>query len=481
MFKTLRAKLIATYAVVVILCLLLAGSAAVYLFNNYQEQTARRNMRLLVNALTGQMRILVERQVRVPEARRRLEQMASSVGARLLIADEQGRVLVDSEGTSNGRLQLPLLPQSDVLPPRIPIGHFVDSTGRVYYYAAARLPPLVRRLPQGESRDLAVPQYLALALPARDVGGAWRELAPALLAIGGVVFVLATLLGGLLARSVSRPIRQMTKATEAMAQGDYAQETKVQGDDEVARLARSFNAMAREVDRAHRMQRGFVANVSHDLKTPLTSIQGFAQALLDGTAEDPDSRRRAARVIYEEAARMRRLVQALLELAKLESGQVNFADDPVDLGPLLIEAVDRVMPLAETREITVSLRAPASLPTVRGDEGRLSQVFNNLLDNAVAHVPAGGSVKVVAAPTSEGTLEVVVSDTGHGIPPEDLPRIFERFYQADKARAGAEGTGLGLSIVQEVIAAHGGRVTAASQPGQGTRFTVTLPIDYVGD
>lgn len=469
MFKTLRTKLIATYAVVVILCLVLAGSAAVYLFNSYQEHTARRNMRLLVIALAGQIRGLTTQQALIPEATRRLQQMAGEVGARLLVLDETGQVLADSEGEASGDFQLTLPPPGNVPLLNRPPERLVDPSGRAYFYVTTRLPrPL--RTPAGSAR------YLALALPVHEVGGAWQELGPSLLVIGGVVFVLATLLGGLLSRSVSRPIQKMTKATEAMARGDYAQQIDVQGDDEVARLAQSFNSMAREVDRAHRMQRDFVANVSHDLKTPLTSIQGFAQALLDGTAEESESRRHAARVIYEEAERMRRLVQALLELAKLESRQIQLDQEPVDLAPVLNDAVERVQPLAETLEVTINLRSPASLPTVRGDVNRLSQVFNNLLDNAVAHTPAGGSVEVAVAPTSEGTLEIVVSDMGQGIPTEDLPRIFERFYQADKSRSSPRGTGLGLAIVQEVVAAHGGRVTAASQTGQGARFTVTLPI-----
>ncbi len=468
MFKTLRAKLIATYAVVVILCLVLAGSAAVYLFNIYQERTAQRNMRLVALTLASQVRGLAAQQTPMLEVTRRVQQRAADIGARLLVLDERGRVLIDSEGEAGGGFRLLIPPPGNPQPLRRP-QRLVDPSERAYFYVTARLPRPMRT-PAGAAHHLAV------ALPVHEVSGAWRELAPSLLAIGGAVFVIATLLGGFLSRSVSHPIQRMTAATEAMAQGDYAQQITVQGDDEVARLARSFNTMAQEVDRAHRMQRDFVANVSHDLKTPLTSIQGFAQALLDGTAEDSESRRRAAQVIYEEADRMRRLVRVLLELAKLESGQIKLAREPIDLGAVLEEAVERALPLAETREITVKLRAPASLPAIQGDADRLSQVFNNLLDNAVAYTPAGGAVEVTAAPTSEGTLEIVVSDTGRGIPPEDLPRVFERFYQADKARADRQGTGLGLSIVQEIVAAHGGRVTAASQPDLGTRFTVTLPI-----
>lgn len=301
-------------------------------------------------------------------------------------------------------------------------------------------------------------------------------MAPSLLVVGLAVFAIALAIGGVLARSVSQPVAEMTRAAEAMARGDYEQQIAVQGDDEIARLGRAFNTMAREVNRVHRMQRDFVANVSHDLKTPLTSIQGFAQALLDGTAEAPEDRRRAAQIIYEEAERMRRLVHTLLELAKLESGQSPLADEPVDLAPLLQDAVRHAIPRAEAKQIELRVRVPETLPIVRGDRARLAQVFDNLLDNALTYTPPGGTVELSAALTSEGTLEVVVADTGEGIPPEDLPRIFERFYRADKARAGEGSTGLGLAIVKEIVTAHGGHVAAASQPGHGTRFTVTLPL-----
>jgi len=476
MFKTLRSKLIATYALIVVLCLVLAGAAAVVLFNNYQERVARRNMQILVTALSAQIRTAIVQRPRPGELERRLRQMARSVNARLLLLDQAGQVLNDTEGEAGPGFRLKILeppgPSQGVfrlVSGRVPIGRAVDPSGDAFYYVTVALPRPPTAPPD-------VPRYLALAMPVHEVRGAWRALAPSLLLVGLAVFVIATAIGGLLARSVSRPVAEMTRAAEAMAHGDYDQQIVVEGDDEVARLGYAFNTMAREVSRAHRMQRDFVTNVSHDLKTPLTSIQGFAQALLDGTAEAPEDRHRAAQIIFEEAERMRRLVHTLLELAKLESGQSPLADEPVDLAPLLQDAVRHAMPRAEAKRIELRARVPETLPTIRGDAARLVQVFDNLLDNALTYTPPGGTVEISAALTSEGMLEVVVADTGEGIPPEDLPRIFERFYRADKARAGDSSTGLGLAIVKEIVTAHGGHVTASSQPGQGTRFTVTLPL-----
>ncbi|MEE8392272.1 MAG: HAMP domain-containing sensor histidine kinase [Anaerolineae bacterium] len=221
-----------------------------------------------------------------------------------------------------------------------------------------------------------------------------------------------------------------------------------------------------------------LANVSHDLKTPLTSIQGFSQALLDGTASTPETTARAARVIHEEAERMRRMVDELLTLARFDAGQMVMARDPVELGPLLRGCVEKLTPQAQAAGVTLELDVPERL-SVTGDADRVAQVFGNMLDNSVAHTPAGGKVAVAARRVNEErTIEVTVTDAGEGISPESLPRIFERFYQVDKARKRSRGAGLGLAITKEIVEAHGGTITAESVVGLGTKFTVRLPAHH---
>ncbi|MFQ6058461.1 MAG: sensor histidine kinase [Anaerolineae bacterium] len=483
MFKTLRAKIIVSYALIVFLCLFLAGSASVFLFNRYQEGVARRNMRLLAVALVSRVPSLLAQREALPEVARRLRADAKAVGARLLLLDAQGVVIADtaSEGELVGqRLEL-LPPDLDPRTPRrIPIGRHRAPDGQEFLYITVRIPTADRPpLPR------PAPHFMALAVPLRDVRGAWRELAPSLIWIGGLALVVSVVVGFFLSRSITRPLEAMTVASEEMAQGRYEQEIAVEGADEVARLARAFNTMAREVARAHRMQRDLVANVSHDLKTPLTAIQGFAQALLDGTAQDEEAYRKSARIISEEAERMSRLIHDLLELARLESGQAAMVKEPMDLLEVLSACAEKFAPRADQEEVSLKLSLPPTLPQIRGDAHRLEQAFTNLLDNAFKYTPAGGSVELAAYQTSEENVEVVVADTGVGIPPEDLPRIFERFYRIDKARTGGQargrssGTGLGLAIVKEIVQAHGGRITAASQEGRGSRFTVTLPAQSV--
>ncbi len=472
MFKSLRAKLISSYFLIVFLSLLLAGSAALFLFDRYQERVAYREMRLLVTVMAVRALALLNQQPPL-EVVRRLSLEMEAAGGRLLLLDAEGRVIADSAdgpGLDGQRLELP--PAGDMVknPRRSTIlRHDAPGAGEFLY--------VVVPLSSGERAGLtrAGPRYIALARPVPEVRGAWRELAQPLAGAAALALIAAVLVGMLLSRSITGPIARMTQASEAMARGDYAQTIPGGGQDEVGRLAQAFNAMAREVKRAHQMERDLVANVSHDLKTPLTAIQGFAQALVDGTAQDRQAQARAAQIILEEAQRMRRLIQDLLDLARLESGQMPIAHEPVDLVALLADVGRTFGPRAEQSGITLSLRLPPTLPPIPGDAVRLEQVFSNLLDNALRYTPAGGQIEVAASPTSEGTVEIIVSDTGCGIPPEELPRIFERFYRLDKARAGSGGTGLGLAIVREIVSAHEGSIRAASQVGQGSRFTVTLP------
>ena len=431
-------------------------------------------MRLLAVALASRMPAILAQRETLPEVTQRLRVEAGAVGARLLLLNAEGLVIADTskEGEWVGQ-HLEILP-SDPDPRslwRTPLGRYRSPDGQAFLYITVEVPPR-----EGASPSRPMPRFMALAIPVREVRAAWRDLAPSLIGIGLLALIVSVVVGFFLSRSITRPLEAMTVASEEIARGRYEQEIPVEGKDEVGRLARAFNAMAREVARAHRMQRDFVANVSHDLKTPLTAIQGFAQALLDGTAGDEEAYRTSARIISEEAARMNRLIRDLLELARLESGQAAMAKEPVDLLEVLSSCAETFALQAEQKGVSLVLRLPPTLPRIQGDAHRLAQAFTNLLDNAFKYTSGGGSVELAAYQTSEEKVEVSVTDTGVGIPSEDLPRIFERFYRVDKARAGTRGTGLGLAIVKEIVQAHGGRITAASQEGHGTRFTVTLPV-----
>jgi signal transduction histidine kinase len=235
--------------------------------------------------------------------------------------------------------------------------------------------------------------------------------------------------------------------------------------------------MVTRVEGSQKSQREFVANVSHELKTPLTSVQGFAQAILDGTADTSESRTQAVQIIYNEAGRMHRMVLDLLDLARLDAGTADLKMSAVDVQALLQNIVIKFTPQAQKAGIRLDLDIPAALPAVLGDGDRLAQVFINLVDNALKFTPAGGRVILSAIPAGS-EMELTVSDTGPGIPPEALPRLFDRFYQVDASRAGGEGhgAGLGLAIAKEIVEAHGGRISVRSELGHGTTFVIHLPL-----
>ena len=227
--------------------------------------------------------------------------------------------------------------------------------------------------------------------------------------------------------------------------------------------------------RLEQVRKDFVANVSHELRTPLASIKAFAETLRGGALEDKKTGLEFVETIEKDADRMTRLVDDLLELSALESGRLTPSLEPLSLMEIAREAAESLRPLAEKRRVSLEVRDPGPLPKVLADRGQLRQVFNNLIDNAVKFNREGGAI-VVAAESRGSIVSVSVKDTGPGIPSQDLPRIFERFYRVDKARSRElGGTGLGLAIVKHIIEGHGGSVSVDSRSGQGSTFSFTLP------
>ncbi len=292
-----------------------------------------------------------------------------------------------------------------------------------------------------------------------------------------VAGVIALLLGVVLVRQITAPLRGLRSAAHAIAGGDLTQRVPVTSQDELGDVAKAFNRMAETLERNEMLRRHMMADIAHELRTPLTVMQGQVEALLDGVFPSTPEH---LSPIHDQTVLMSRLVSDLRDLALAEAGNLRLEYRSTDLGELVRRVATAVEPAALERGVTLEVGVRPGLPPVYADGDRLRQVLHNLLGYALRHTPAGGKVHVTVDRTSQaerGRCQTVsVSDTGTGIAPEELPHIFDRFYQADRRRAQEEGgTGLGLTIARSIVEAHGGRIWAASQPGSGTQITFGLP------
>jgi signal transduction histidine kinase len=294
----------------------------------------------------------------------------------------------------------------------------------------------------------------------------WRPFLTSLILAGIGGALLAAIASFLLARRLIRPIAALSGATAQLAAGEPGVDVVIEGDDELAALAHSFNLMSHSLALARDQQREFLESVSHELKTPLTSIKGYAEGLGDGAV----STERASQVIGAEAGRLERLVSDLLDLARLQRAGFSVQKVPLDLADVVDRAVERHRLRAAELHVTLSVEHEGDAPAA-GDPDRLLQVTSNLIENALRITPTGGVVTVTATPG-----QIAVEDTGPGLAPDDLPHAFERFYLYERYRSEREvGSGLGLAIVGELATRMGGGITVENVPTGGARFTLRLP------
>ncbi|MGO0122104.1 sensor histidine kinase [Desulfothermobacter acidiphilus] len=294
--------------------------------------------------------------------------------------------------------------------------------------------------------------------------------------------MLAGMLSLFVARHFSRRLVIIEKVAKAMAAGNYAARAMVTGEDEVARLATSLNQLAAELEkhlkklqRMDTARRDFVAAVSHELRTPLSIIQGYTEAILDGMT-NPEETKQYLQAVHEEAERLKRLTDELLDLRRLETGVMELQRELVDLAEIAEQVASRFR-RNQNHSFKVDIHP---VPPIWGDADRLRQVVINLLDNAFRFTPPGGEVSLSLQPVDKGAL-LMVKDNGPGIPPEELPFIWEKFYRGDKSRTRSTGgSGLGLALVKQIVELHGGKVEAESQLGKGSFFRVFVPITSSG-
>ena len=300
-----------------------------------------------------------------------------------------------------------------------------------------------------------------------------RQVSQTIVPVGLAACAVAILLGLFLTWQLTGPLRKLKTAAQGIAGGDLSQRVDIKSKDEIGALGQAFDHMAQSLERAEKLRRNMVADVAHELRTPLSVMRGHLEAIVDGVFE-PTKENIAS--IHKEALLLSRLVDDLQELALAEAGKLEIGQEPTDLTSLIERTVARVAPQAEKSETTVVKDLPANLPLVSIDSQRIDQVLFNLLDNALRCSPAGGIVTVKAWKRDKA-VQVDVADQGPGLAPDELSMVFERFYRGDKTRSRATGgAGLGLAIVKQLVEAHGGEVWAESAPGEGATFSFTLPV-----
>lgn len=475
---SLSTRLILTYVLIIVLCLGIVAVSLVVLLGDQLNRMATARLADVALPIYVQFRAAARGQVSLNQAWTNLEEMSQETGTYIFLLDSQDIIIrqaipEESSWIPPSKLEIKKPPLSRPAPYG---GTYVAPGGERFIFVAHPIIGLFR--PQEPTTS---PETLVLAIPRQQALAIWAAFYKPFLWAGLAALAVSILIAVLLARSVYVPIRRVTNAAEEISRGNYEQEVPVAGPKEVKGLAASFNQMAKQVKHSQQMLRDFVADVSHELRSPLTSIKGFAQAMVDGTAKDKEAQLKAATVIEDESKRMMRLVEELLEFSRLESGQIKMVKESVDLKDLLQQCHEIF--LMRAKEKNIKLRTEIKpLPPVTGDIDRLEQVFNNLLDNALKHTPSGGKVGIVARQPNPNFVEIAVTDTGPGIPAEQLRHVFERFYRADtsagKAGTGT-GTGLGLAIARQIARAHGGDINIKSKLGKGTEFLVRLPANPV--
>jgi two-component system, OmpR family, sensor histidine kinase BaeS len=282
--------------------------------------------------------------------------------------------------------------------------------------------------------------------------------------------LVALIMGVILARTLTLPVRDLTAAAERITRGELDQQVNVTSQDEIGRLAEAFNRMSQEVARVNLLRRRMTADIAHDLRTPLTVIAGYVESMRDGVLLPTEER---LSLIYTEIERMQNLVGDLKILTQADAGELPLHPQPIAPRSILERAAAPFQQRAEKQGVRLSVDADERLPEICVDDARMMQVYRNLVSNALRYTPSGGEVHL-AAQASNGHVELTVKDTGAGIPQEDLPFIFDRFYRVDKSRTDGDESGLGLAIVKALVEAHGGSVRAESQVDKGTAIYIRL-------
>lgn len=398
-----------------------------------------------------------------------LTQQAGEMGGRLLAVDADGKVQLDTYGQISGqRLSLPETVAVLLNGQASAFGiHQVEDTGNVQYVALAAAAMEV----QGERIGA-----LVMSLPVDELQSALETVEEQLITIFLVTATAALAAAMILSGMLTRPINALTQTIRRMGRGDLSARVEISASGELGELARSYNAMAEQIEHFDKSRSQFVANASHELKTPLATMKLLLENMLYQPDMPQELRTEFMQDMNHEIDRLNGIITDLLTLTQMDSHSTALKLSKIDLSALTKETLHTLQIAAESNELDLETSITPGI-SMQGDAGKLTQIVYNLTDNAIKYTPKGGHITVVLTQEA-GKIVFSVTDDGIGIPEEDQKHIFDRFYRVDKARSRATGgTGLGLSIVRQLVVMHGGTITVSSQPGHGSTFCVTLPKD----
>ncbi|TMG54141.1 MAG: HAMP domain-containing histidine kinase [Chloroflexi bacterium] len=453
--RSIATRLFLSYLAVVVVGLAVAAITISGLLLRYEDDQTRVHL----EELSAPFLTAIQTGVRAGQQPREivdaLTEQAHAANARLLITTAARRVAIDSDG----RLVGSLLPQ----PSASSIGEFTEGADQWIFVR--------QQLRQAAAGGVGL-GFIVVARPRAVFTDTLRALLPSLALSGLVALAFAVLVAALLARTITRPLRDLVGGVRRFAGGDYGTRVPLAGPSEVAEMGTAFNEMASEIQRSRGSEQAFLADISHELRTPLTSIQGFAQAIVEGEARG-DAVSHVAEIIHREARRLVRMVEGLLQVARLESGAQSMAREDVVPARLLESAVAALEVQAKDAGVSFDVAGAEALPSLRGDPDKLAQLFLNVLDNAVKHSPRGTTVQVRGS-RDDGVVIVRVRDSGSGLPQGAQTRLFQRFYRGENAQR--DGAGLGLAIAQAIAQGHGGSIHASNVEGGGAEFAVRLPV-----
>lgn len=377
-----------------------------------------------------------------------VEQLADFEEQHIIVTDDSGTIVANSEGTSLGKQ------------------YHTSSSGIPLFLTSTTGTPPLQRTAVGtlyinpENNPFTITRGLAGTINGFLLWG------------GLIAIVLALLLTFILSRRVLAPVRELTKTARQLGQGNLSGRVTVKDKSELGELAQSFNTMANNLERAEKLRRNLIADTAHELRTPLSNLKGYLEAIRDGVVK-PDAA--TVNSLYEEVTLLTRLVDDLQELALAEASELKLVRQAEDISKIINRVVTAARVQANAREIDLQVELPDILPLCDIDAQRIAQVMRNLVDNAITHTPPGGRITVTARESND-RVEVAVTDNGEGIPPDELQNIFERFYRVDQSRSRRTGgSGLGLTIARRLVEAHSGRIEVTSEPGKGSCFTFTIP------